>query len=272
MKLGFCTGWSEANFRFAKDAGFDGVEIFVGGDVLNEAITDDGIEKAREILNKIGISALTVFDYHNYATGGEAAMKSFRRSMDIARGLGTNIITCNAWIVRESSEAEKLECYKRTFGQFAKWAEDLGMKVAIENCPHGLHNIAFSPVMWSKMWEAVPSMAVGLEFDPSHLVFQQIDYIRALLDHGSRVFAFHAKDTEILTQRLATYGNLVGGWWRFRVPGFGDIDWRKVFSALSDIGYQGDMVIEQEDSIYHGPRYNEGLLFGLETLKRYAPK
>jgi sugar phosphate isomerase/epimerase len=274
MKLGFCTGWSEERFRFAKQAGFDGVEISVGGEVLNpDTITNDGIKKAKETLDKIGIAAITVFHYRNYAdpNDAEAAMKAFRRTMDIAKGLGTDTITCNAWVPGGADEATKLASYTKTFGQFAKWAEDLGMKVGIENCPHGLHNYAFNPVNWSKMWEAVPSKAIGLEFDPSHLVFQQIDYIRALYDHGERVYAFHAKDTEIRREFLAVYGNHVGGWWRFRVPGYGDVDWRRIFIALDDIGYKGGMVIEHEDPILSGPRTDEGLRFGLQTLRRYVP-
>jgi len=272
MRLGFCTGWDEKNFKFAKKAGFDGVEIFVGGMIDPATATDDDVKKARESLDKIGVKALTLFHYQNYAdpANREQSWKNFRRTMEMAKTMGTDVVTCNAWVPRDVSIDEKLAFYKKSFGRFAKWAEDLGVKVGIENCPHGLANIAYSPALWTRMWEAVPSAAIGLEFDPSHLVWQGVDYIAALYEHGSRVYAFHAKDTEINHYKLEKQGNLMPGWWRYRIPGWGDVDWRRIFMALYDIGYTGDMVIEHEDPVFEGERREEGLRLGLWELQSHV--
>jgi sugar phosphate isomerase/epimerase len=274
MRFGFCTGWDENNFKFAKEAGFDGVEIFVGGLIHPETATDDDVKKAREILDKLGIQALTLFHYQNYADPDpakqEQTWKNFHRTMRMAGIMGTDIVTCNAWVPRDASIEEKLAFYKKSFGQFAKWAEDLGVRIGIENCPHGLANISYSPALWGPMWEAVPSPAVGLEFDPSHLVWQGIDWIAALIEHSSRVYAFHAKDTEINTYKLEKDGNQMPGWWRHRVPGWGDIDWRQIFKALYDFGYTGDMIIEHEDPVFAGARREEGLKLGLAELHSHV--
>jgi sugar phosphate isomerase/epimerase len=120
--------------------------------------------------------------------------------------------------------------------------------------------MAFTPEIWQAMFEAVPSKALGLEIDPSHLVFLGIDYIQAILDFGDRIVHFHAKDIDIDERkrgRLGFYGQAFGpmpgfgnGWWRFRAPGWGVIDWRKVITALTDVGYEGNLDIEHEDEVF----------------------
>lgn len=270
MGVGFCTRFSEERVKFAKEAGFDCLEIFAGGELDPEKASDEDVKRSRGILDRYGVGVATVFHYENYAENTEVAARHFRRTMDFCKMLGTRIITCNAWVPAGKLE-EQLPFYKRVFSRFAEWAEDLGMKVAIENCPHGMRNIAFSPLAWEKMFEAVPSQAIGLEFDPSHLVFQGIDYVEPIYDFADRIYAFHAKDTEILHRELRRQGNLVPGWWRFRIPGWGDVDWQKVFIALNDIGYRGHIVIEHEDPVFSGERTDEGLRLGLRFLKQFLP-
>lgn len=273
MRLGFCSDWDETKFKFAKNAGFHGVEISPGGPINPATASDDDVKRAKEILDSIGISALTLFHFEDYAAPDipkrEQAWKNLRRTMEIAKLLGTNIVCCNAFVPAETSLDEKIAFYKKSFGEFAKWAEDLEVKIAIENCPHNLHNIAFSPAIWEKLWEAVLSPAVGLEFDPSHLVWQGVDYIAAILEHGSRIYSFHAKDTEIDNYKLERAGNLLPGWWRYRIPGWGDIDWRRIFMALNDVGYEGDIIIEHEDPVFGGSRTEEGLILGLRELESH---
>lgn len=276
MKLGFCTGFDEASIKFAAEAGFTCLEIFAGGDLLDpNTITKDKIKKATDILDRHGIVASTVFHYEDYAAPDPAAQKkaaaNLKKTMDIAEGFGTKIVTCNAWVPEPAPLADKFKFYRKSFGTFAKWFEDRGMKLAIENCPHGWHNISWSVANWEVMFNEVPSPAIGLEYDPSHLVWQQIDYVAALRKFGDRVYAFHAKDTQVLRHVLATYG-MDGGqqWWRFRVPGYGDVCWKTIFQILTDINYKGDMVIEHEDPVFHGDRREEGLKLGLMCLERFV--
>ena len=268
MKLGFCTRYSEERVKFAKEAGFDCLEIFAGGELDPEKASDEDLKKAKGVLDHYEISAAAVFHYEDYANEVEAAAKHFRRCLDFCKAFGTDIITCNAWAPPGPLE-EQLPFYKKTFSRFAEWAEDQGLKIAIENCPHGMHNVAFSPAAWERMFEEVPSKAVGLEFDPSHLLFQGIDYVEPIYEFADRIYAFHAKDTEILHRKLKRQGNLVPGWWRFRIPGWGDVDWKKTFIALNDIGYAGTVVIEHEDPVFGRQRKDEGLKLGLRFLKQF---
>jgi sugar phosphate isomerase/epimerase len=270
MRLGFCTHFSEDRVKFAKEAGFDCLELFTGGALDTAKTSDEEAQRVREVLDHYGVAVCTVFHFGDPNAKIEEAMKRFRRAMDFGKILGTKIITCNAW-VPVGEMKEQIASYKKVFSRLAKWAEDLGMKIAIENCPHEMRNLAFSPMAWERMFEAVPSKAVGLEFDPSHLVFQGIDYLDPIYEFAERIYAFHAKDTEILQRKLKRQGNLVPGWWRFRIPGWGDVDWKKVFSALNDIGYKGDVIIEHEDPVFGGKRTDEGLRLGIRFLKQFLP-
>lgn len=128
-------------------------------------------------------------------------------------------------------------------------------------------NIAYTPEHWDKMFDAVPSPALGLEFDPSHLCWQGIDYLWAVRQYADRIYHIHAKDTEILVERRNQCGNLApGGWWRYRIPGWGEINWTKFISALCEIGYAGGIAIEHEDPIFIGERRVEGLILGYKHL------
>ena len=272
MRFGFCANYDEKLFRFAAEAGFDGVELFVPNALVRDAagLNRSNIAQQKEALERAGIRALTVFHFADYAdpdtAKAKAAVSSMKKAMDLAEALGTKIVTCNAWVPAGEPFGEQLKFYTKVFGRFAEMFEDRGMRLAIENCPHGGKNIGYSPWTWERMFDAVPSKAIGLEFDPSHLVFQFIDVERALYEFRDRVYAFHAKDTQILTKELQRVGVDGEGWWRFRVPGFGDVNWRAIFIALSDVNYAGDIIIEHEDPVFGGP---EGLALGAQHLRPF---
>ena len=276
MQFGFCADYDEKLFAFAAEAGFDGVELFVPNALVRDPdkLDRDIIQRTREALEEAGIRALTVFHFANYAdrdaAKAKAAVTGMGKAMDLAEGLGTKIVTCNAWVPPEVPFAEQLQFYKKTFGRFAKMFEDRGMQLAIENCPHGGRNIGYSPWTWEKMFEVVPSKAIGLEFDPSHLIFQFIDVERAMYEFAERIYVFHAKDTQIYPHILERTGVLGGGWWKFRIPGYGDVDWTGIFRGLTEIGFDGNMIIEHEDPIFHGERRKEGLKLGLKHLKSFV--
>lgn len=276
MRIGFCSGYNPDRIRFAKQAGFDGLEIGVHpGSALDPATcTADDLKLARSVLEENGIAALTLFHYEHYAhpkpAKREQARKNFKRSLAMAKALGTNIVTVNAWVDPSADLKGKFASYKETFSRFAKQAEDAGIKVAIENCPHGFQNIAWSPANWERMFDLVPSKAIGLEYDPSHLVWQGVDYVAAIRDFGGRIYAFHAKDTEVHSDVLARQGIHGEGWWRFRLPGLGDVDWKAVFTALYDVNYKGDIIIEHEDPVFSGKRTDDGLRLGLKYLRGFT--
>src|SRR5205807_6908902 len=103
--------------------------------------------------------------------------------------------------------------------------------------------------------------------DPSHLIWQQIDYVRCARDFGKRIFHVHAKDTRVDRDRLYALGNLSMGWHTAKLPGLGDVDWGRFFSALSDAGYRGPVCIEVEDRAFEGSL--EDRKRALRQSKRY---
>ena len=150
--------------------------------------------------------------------------------------------------------------------------EDRGFKIAFENWTgfraypfHGT-NIAYRPEAWDLMFDAVDSDALGIEFDPSHLHFQMMDYVGLVQDYGEKIYHVHAKDTEIHWDSLRDNGIFSSGWWRFRVPGWGEINWMRFISALQDVEYEGGIAIEHEDPVYCDDRFDEGLQLGYNTL------
>lgn len=150
---------------------------------------------------------------------------------------------------------DNLRLFKEIYRPIADYAEQRGVRIAFETAGRGgaEGNLAHSPELWDAMFDAVPSPALGLSFDPSHLIWLHIPNIPDVIRrYGSRIYHFDAKDCEILPERLARQGILGSGWWRYRLPGFGAIDWRAIFSALRDVGYDGIVSIENEDPLCPG--------------------
>jgi sugar phosphate isomerase/epimerase len=204
----------------------------------------------------------------------------------------------------DKSVADNIPLFKEVFLRFCDEAEKRNIRIAIENCPmmdrismKGI-NIAFSPEIWDAMFEAVPSDMLGIEMDPSHMVWQGIDYIQAIYDYGDRIFHVHAKDMEIrhdVLERVGIYGQCFGslaglshGWWYPRLPGWGDIDWPGFFTALIEVGYESHIDIEFEDTVLstigvfgewvvgsgvieHYGEQNEALHLAYKALARYLP-
>ena len=288
MKYGFVTFYTDKVAEFASEAGFDALEVFadVGSTLDLNVITTDDIKQITDKLDGLNlkISTLTCAPIHLEADASKRSENNayFIKALKTVKRFGTNIVVTNAFGDKTKSPYDNLKAYKQVFTEFAKVAEGEGVKIAIENCPHwnGLHpmpvgNIAFSPEMWEAIFNEIPSEAIGLEFDPSHLYWMGIDCIKALKDFGSRVYAFHAKDTEILKDKLNKYGIMgmqIGkenewdaGWWRYRIPGFGEINWKGLYNALYELEYNGPMIIEHEDPVFGGDRSENGLDFGDRT-------
>ena len=126
-------------------------------------------------------------------------------------------------------------------------AERHRIKLGIENCPMlftrdewpGGKNLAVSPTVWRQVFAEIPSPNLGLNLDPSHLVWLHIDYVRCVREFGPRIVHVHAKDTRIDADQLYEVGVLGLGWHTPKLPGLGDVRWGPFFSALTDVGYQG---------------------------------
>ena len=159
---------------------------------------------------------------------------------------------------------ENLELFKEIWPPIIKLAEEKGVKVAIENCPMlfgadqwpGGQNLFTTPRLWRKMFELLPSDNFGINYDPSHFIWQQIDYIKPLYEFRDKIFHVHFKDIKLFKDKLDDVG-IMGYPLDFmspKLPGLGDVDWGKYVSALTDIGYDGYACIEVEDKAFEGSK------------------
>lgn len=180
--------------------------------------------------------------------------------MDASVLLGVNMIT--TFIGRDSSKnvEENMELVKEIWTPIMRYAEEKGVRVAIENCPMlftddewpGGQNIMTTPSNWRRVFEILDSPNLGINYDPSHFVWQQIDYIKPLYEFKDKIFHVHYKDIKVYQDKLRDVGvmALPLEYMTPKIPGLGDVDWGKYISALTDIGYDGYSVIEVEDKAF----------------------
>jgi sugar phosphate isomerase/epimerase len=173
------------------------------------------------------------------------------------------------------------EEFHKVWPPLVKFASDHGVKIAIENCPMlwadtwpGGSNLAYSPAHIRRIFEALPESNFGLNFDPSHLVWQQIDYIRFIHDFGKRILHVHAKDMDIDEDMFYEDGILGDGfrWQVPRLPGQGRVAWQRLIAALYDIGYDFVLSIEHEDRNWERNEdlVKRGFLLAKKALEPYV--
>jgi sugar phosphate isomerase/epimerase len=167
------------------------------------------------------------------------------------------------------------------FNGIVAQAKHMGVTLAFENCPMifspdewpGGHNIAYAPKIWRRIFETFGD-AVGMNYDPSHLVWQMIDNARFIKEFGARMVHVHAKDLMIDRDGLYENGimSLGMGWQVPRMPGLGDIDWSGIFSGLYRAGYDGPVIIEHEDRVFEGSDENikRGFLLARDVLRPFV--
>jgi sugar phosphate isomerase/epimerase len=152
--------------------------------------------------------------------------------------------------------------FLRTWKPLVRFAEDHGVRIGIENCPMlfsndewpGGKNLAHTPAIWRRMFEEIPSKSFGLNYDPSHLIWQRIDYLKPIREFADRIFHVHAKDARIDPDGLNDHGILAlpPKYHTPKLPGLGDVDWGEFFSVLTDVRYDGPVCVEVEDRAYEG--------------------
>jgi len=152
--------------------------------------------------------------------------------------------------------------FLKTWKPLVDLAEAQGVRIGIENCPMiftgdewpGGKNLASTPAIWRRMFAEIPSPSFGLNYDPSHFVWQHMDHLKPLREFRDRIFHVHAKDVRVDRHRLDDVGIMATPleYHRPKLPGLGDIDWGRFFSVLSDTGYDGPVCVEVEDRAYEG--------------------
>ena len=222
----------------------------------------------KDFCAKKGIEISSLAFYPNTMDGDlnkrEANIAHLKKVINMSALLGVNMVT--TFIGRDQTKTveENLELFKEIWPPIIKLAEEKGVKVAIENCPMlfgadqwpGGQNLFTTPRLWRKMIELLPSDNFGINYDPSHFIWQHIDYIKPLYEFRDKIFHVHFKDIKLFKDKLDDVG-IMGYPLDFmspKLPGLGDVDWGKYVSALTDIGYDGYACIEVEDKAFEGSK------------------
>lgn len=182
--------------------------------------------------------------------------------IDASAKLGVNMITTFIGRDPKKNVSENLELVKEIWPPILDHAREKGVKVVIENCPMlftedewpGGQNLMTTPAIWRKVFEILDYDNLGINYDPSHFIWQQIDYIRPLYEFKDKIFHVHYKDIKVYQDKLADVGIMATPlqYMSPKLPGLGDVDWGKYVSALTDIGYTGYTCIEVEDKAFEG--------------------
>lgn len=206
-----------------------------------------------------------------------AAIDHLKALIRASAKLGVNMVSTFIGRDQAKSEEENIRLFQEIWPPIIKLAEEQGVKVAIENCPMlfgedqwpGGQNLMRSPALYRKLFDIIPSPNFGLNFDPSHYVWQQMDYVKTIYDFKDRIFHVHFKDIKLYPEKLAECGVMAYplDYMSPKLPGLGDVDWAAFISALNDIRYSGDAVIEVEDKAFEDSR--EDILKSIALSKRY---
>lgn len=298
MKFGFVSsildGWNfEETIDIAADLGFSCVEVacwprgraerrYAGVSHIDvDGLTD---QKAAQILQycaarNVSISSLAF--YPNTMDGDLVKRKNnidhLKKVILASEKLKIGLVTTFIGRDQNRNIEDNLDIVKEIWPSILEFAQLHHVRIGIENCPMlfgpdqwpGGQNLMTSPVLWDKIFNLLPYDNLGLNFDPSHFVWQRMDYIQPIYDFKDRLFHIHFKDMKVRTDLLARTGILAYplDYICPKIPGLGDVDWSRFISALSDVGYDGCACIEIEDKAFEGSK--EKILESLRISKNY---
>ncbi len=283
MQLGFVSAilpdlGLEEVVRFAAAEGFQCVELMCWprgkaerryAGVTHVDVTDLGparAEEIRQLLRSAGVAISGLGSDPNPLAADQAEAQVYiehlKQVIRAAELLGVGVV--NTFVGRDprKSVAENWPRFLEVWPPLIQLAEAHGVRIGIENCPMfftadewpGGKNLAHAPAVWRRMFSAIPSGNFGLNYDPSHLVWQQMDYVRPIAEFAQRLFHVHLKDALVDRERLDDVGILATPleYHTPKIPGRGQIDWPKFLAALKAAGYDGPVCIEVEDRDFEG--------------------
>lgn len=302
MKLGFVSAiLAEQTFEkvisFAAQSGYSCVEIMcwpVGKaerryagvthiDVAN--LSKKRIDGIHNTLEQNGVTISGLGYYPNPLEDNKKNTSRYithiKKVIDASGRLGIGNV--NTFIGRDhkSNIEDNFKRFRKVWPGIIKYAEKRKVKIGIENCPMffsddewpGGKNLASSPAIWRRMFKEIPSRYFGLNYDPSHLVWQFMDYIRPIYEFKNRIFHVHIKDAKLMREQLNDVGILANplSFHTPKLPGLGDVDWGRFFSALTDIGYNGSACVEVEDRSFEGSlqKRKQSLIQSREYLRQF---
>lgn len=228
---------------------------------------------------KVEISALAFYPntMEEDSEKREANIEHLKKVICASAKLGVNMVTTFIGRDQKKTVEENLELVKEIWPPIIRLAEEKGVKIAIENCPMlfgrdqwpGGQNLMTTPAIWKKVFEILPGPNLGINYDPSHFVWQMMDYIKPIYTFKEKIFHVHYKDIKLYPDKLDEVGSMAYPleFMAPKLPGLGDVDWGRYVSALTDIGYQGYTCIEVEDRAFEGSE--ENVLSSLRLSKRY---
>jgi sugar phosphate isomerase/epimerase len=302
MRLGFLTAplpetplmevaaWAGAN-------GFESLEIACWPRATGAArryagtshidVTDLSESRATEIVDEVASHGLAISGLGYYPNPmhpdrevREAAIAHQKLVIEAAAKMGVPFF--NTFMGGDASRHvdANWETALQIWPEIVAFADDQGVKITIENCPMifstdewpGGNNIAWSPYIWRRIIEQWGG-TIGLNYDPSHLVWLMIDQERFIREFGPNILHVQAKDVEIDRDGLYERGSLSSGigWQIPRLPGLGEANWGRIFAALWRAGYDGDVIIEHEDRDFEGSDelVKRGFLLARDILRPY---
>ena len=298
MKLGILTsifdGWSfEEVLDIAQNMGFECLEVacwpkgkaerrYAGVSHIDvERMTEEDAARILEMCRsrKIEISSLAFYP-NTLDPNLEKRRNNIEHLMkviDASARLGVNMVTTFIGRDQNKSVEENLKIVSEVWPPIIKHAEEKGVRIAIENCPMlfsedewpGGQNLMTRPDIWKEVFEILESDYLGINYDPSHFVWQMMDYIQPLYEFRAKIFHVHYKDIKLFPEKLKRVGTMAYplSYMSPKLPGLGDVDWGKYVSALTDIGYDGYTCIEVEDKAFEGSK--ERILDSVRLSKRY---
>jgi sugar phosphate isomerase/epimerase len=283
MQLGFVSAilpdlGLEEVLQVAADNGFDCVEVmcwpkgpaerrYAGVTHIDVAGFDAAAaERVQALTRRTGVSISALGYYPNPLAPDPAEREAYhthlRAVIDAARLLGLS--TVNTFVGRDPARSidDNWPVFREVWPPLVRYAAERRINIGIENCPMlftedewpGGKNLALSPAIWRRMFEEIPDANFGLNYDPSHMIWQQMDEIRPIEEFAPRLFHVHAKDVRLDRRRLDEVGILAVplAYHTPKLPGLGHVRWGAFFAALTDAGYRGAVCVEVEDRAYEG--------------------
>jgi Sugar phosphate isomerases/epimerases len=299
MKLGFLTAALPNKSlgdlaKWGNEKGFKMIEVacwpasyeqrrYAGTQHIDmDKLSGEKVAEIKELLKNNNLEISSLAYYPNPLTpdleAREFCINHLKKVITGASKLGVPVVGTFVGRDKDMNVDDSLAEYKRVFDPIVKFAADHGVKLAIENCPMlwkdrwpGGHNLAYSPEVWERMFELIQSDYIGLNLDPSHLVWQQIDYVKAVYDFKQKIYHTHAKDTKMLPEKFARCGIYGFGFYLDKIAGLGDIDWKRYLGALYEVGYTGVVSVEHEDRAWEKDEQNimDGINLARKLLANY---
>lgn len=298
MKLGFVSAildsyTFEEMIDFASESGFACVEVacwpqgkaerrYAGVSHIDvDNMSDEKAAYIEKYCKDKGVEISALAYYPNTMdadlTKRSAAIDHLKKVILASEKLGVNMVT--TFIGRDQSKTveENFKLFEEIWPPLIRFAKQHHVKVAIENCPMlfsddqwpGGQNLATTPAIWRRMFSVIKSDYFGLNYDPSHFVWQMMDYIKPMYEFKDKIFHVHYKDIKVYKDKLDDVGTMAAPlqYMSPKLPGLGDVNWSKYVSALTDIGYYGYTCIEIEDKSFEGSA--ERVKQSLYLSKRY---